>query len=348
MKSYRYTTAIFLLFILNSCVISQNNIVVKEIYQTIRNEDDNVDSPTYWEGTDGEHWIISTCKGTHSLLVDDALTGKNILRIGSKGVEPGKFVRPNGIFAIDSLLFVVERNNHRIQVLTLPDFKTLITFGDSTLIKPYGIFVNKLNDSLYNIYVTDNYETSERKTPPDSLLGKRSHIYELLFSNRKVESKLLKMFGDTSGNGVLRIVESVWADPGNNVLLFSEEDTTQSCLKVYNLKGNYSGKTFGNGLFNGQVEGLALYKCDNGKGLWIVTDQSHEKNKFLFFDRITFEYIGSFSGSNTTNTDGIWLAQKPIQNFEQGLFFAVHNDGNVSAFDFHEILSKLGLENYCE
>ncbi len=349
MKYYIYTILIYLLFFFTSCSNNSfNNVAIKEVYQTIRNEEDNVDSPAFWRKGNDEFWLISTCKGSHSLLVDDASTGKNIKKIGKLGNELGEFSRPNGIFIIDSLLFVVERDNHRIQVLTLPEFQPIATLGDSLLIKPYGIFVNKLDNSLYNIYITDNYETDIGKTPDDSLLNHRVHIYQFSYSNEQSEKKLLKTFGDTLGIGVLHIVESVWGDPENNIILFSEEDTSQSSLKVYDLDGNFLNKTFGEKLFLGQVEGITLYECSNNKGIWIVTDQSHQKNRFLLFDRNSFKYLGSFNGENTTNTDGIWLEQRPFGNFSMGAFFAVNNDGNVSAFDFYEILSKLKLENYCK
>ncbi|KAB2837362.1 MAG: hypothetical protein F9K45_12900 [Melioribacteraceae bacterium] len=72
------------------------------------------------------------------------------------------------------------------------------------------------------------------------------------------------------------------------------------------------------------------------------------ENRFLIFDRITLNYIGAFKGVNTLNTDGIWLAQKPFGKFSRGAFYAVHNDGNVSAFDFGEIADSLKLNLDCK
>jgi len=331
---------IFFVIIIYGCnpKIEEQIIVVKTInekYQTERNENDNVDSPTFWKGADGKAFLISTAKTTDLLVVDDASTGKNLKRVGSSGADLGKFKRPNGIAVVDDFLFVVERDNHRVQVLTLPEFKSIGTFGDSLLKKPYGIYVNKKKTD-YAVYITDNYEFEKDIVPTDSLLGKRVQKYLVKISGNKLAAIFENFIGETNGNGVIRIVESIFGDNENNVLLIAEEDTTRSEVKVYNLNGNYQNKSFGKGIFNGQIEGISLFKEGNG-GFWIITDQSYHENIFHMFERKTFSHIGAFKGPKTTNTDGIWLTQETFENFIEGAFFAVHNDGNVSAFDLSEI-----------
>lgn len=76
---------------------------------------------------------------------------------------------------------------------------------------------------------------------------------------------------------------------------------------------------------------------------WIMADQSHQNNLFHVFVRTTFVYVGSFCAENTTNTDGVWLTQKAFHHFSNGAFYAVHNDGNVSAFDWRTIADSLNL-----
>ena len=55
--------------------------------------------------------------------------------------------RPNGIAVVDDLAFVVERDNHRIQAFTLPDFTSVGTFGASVLRLPYGLVVERAGAS---------------------------------------------------------------------------------------------------------------------------------------------------------------------------------------------------------
>ncbi|MEW6509171.1 MAG: phytase [Bacteroidota bacterium] len=335
--------AIVILFALGSCNTSQQNLKVKlinEKFQTMSIEADNVDSPVFWKGNNGEEWIISTAKGTHQLIIDNAVTGVNIKRIGSAGSGKGQFLRPNGISVVDNLLFVVERDNHRVQVLSLPDFNSLGTFGDSTLIKPYGIYLFKEYEN-YTVFVTDNYEFEKDIIPADSLLGKRVQKFSVTIKDKQIVAAFIGYIGEIKGKGVLRVVESIFGDPENKLLLIAEEDTTQSSIKVYNLNGSYTGKNFGSGIFHGQVEGIALYDGSDGNGFWFITDQSYTKNTFYIFDRKTFELEGAFSGPNTKNTDGIWLTQTPFKNFPGGAFIAVNNDRNVSVFDLNEIMDIL-------
>ncbi len=333
-------TILFILIgFISSCTQTKddNAIIINEVFQTMRDTVDNVDSPAFWQG---ENWIISTAKSTDLLIVDDAETGENIKRVGGEGIE---LSRPNGIFVIDDMAIVVERDNHRIQVFTLPDFNSLGTIGDSLLVKPYGLFVYKEENNNYKMYVTDNYETEDEQIPPDNKLNKRIHIYTFNVSDSLVNWELQKTFGDTTGEGRLQVVESIYGDVEQNRILISEEDMSQSSFKAYDLEGNFTGQVLGKGKFDGQVEGLTLYKCNNSNGFWIVTNQSYDNNLFFIFDRNTFEHLGTFTGPKTTNTDGIWLTQTPYGKFTKGAFFAVHNDGNVSAFDLAEIIDKMEL-----
>jgi 3-phytase len=118
--------------------------------------------------------------------------------------------------------------------------------------------------------------------PPDSELGKRVHQYKFKVEHNKAISRFVKAFGNTTGKGVLRVVESIYGDPANNVLLVAEEDRTNTYVKVYDMQGRFKNETIGEGLFKAQVEGITLFTCGSGKGYWIITDQSITDNIFHF------------------------------------------------------------------
>lgn len=103
--------------------------VVSEAFITALTPADNLDSPASWMTPDGSRWVIATAKGTHALVVFDGDSGKRLRVVGGKGKALGKLDRPNGISVVDDLVFVVERDNRRVQVFSLPDFKTLTAFG---------------------------------------------------------------------------------------------------------------------------------------------------------------------------------------------------------------------------
>lgn len=339
---------VFLLFpflmLLSSCTSHQQTVVtINEVFQTDRDESANIDSPAIWHGPNGEHWILATAKEADGIFIADATNGQHIQIFGSKGQAPGQFNRPNGIFIFDDHAFVVERDNQRVQVLKLPEFSSIGFIGTELLTKPYGLFIYRDAEGINHLFVTDSYETAEGNIPPLSDLDRRIHHYTFTINNNTLDWQMVRMFGDTTAPGALSIVESIWGDPDYGQLLIAEEDTNQNVIKVYDLQGNYSGVTFGQSLFKGQVEGLALYQSGEKHGYWIITDQSHSDNRFHLFTRGDFKHVGSFRGSKTTNTDGIWLTRKSFGNFEMGAFFAVNDDGNVSAFDFKAIAEALGL-----
>lgn len=340
MKNILIISLLVLLF--TSCHSSKektsiSTFEIDEVYQTERNEEDNIDSPAFWKGDSSSNWLISTAKSTNRLLVHNASTGKFIKYVGTKGSKPEQFLRPNGISVIDSFLFVVERDNKRIQVMKLPDFKFVTFIGKNDLIKPYGIYVHKFS-GFYNLFVTDNYETEDEQIPANKYLGKRILNYQVSLDQNTLSSKLINKFGSTRGKGVLKVVESIYGDPINNNLLIAEEKRDETCVKVYSFTGEFK-RSFGDKIFKHQVEGITLFKNGKGGGFWIVTDQDLTYNRFHIFDRVSFKHLGVINPKNTANTDGIWLTQQKFYGFPKGAFFAVNNDGNVSAFDLRTIVN---------
>lgn len=340
-----YTKHIFLLciaaifFLIAGCAenANENNLhEITEVYQTSPDANKNVDSPAFWHNGE-ENITIVTAKSSHQLLVYNAIDGSFIREIGKKGTGPLEFSRPNGITVMDNFVFVVERDNKRIQVLDLPGMKFIGFVTDSMLIKPYGISVIRSGKGGYTLFVTDNYEVND-SVPPDSLLGRRIHKYTVQIENDSLTFIPVKTFGAVNGEGVLRIVESIYADTVTNSLLIAEEDTDNSVVKVYDLDGNYKNISFGKGIFKFQVEGIALYEKDPENGFWIVTDQDRGSNRFQIFDRNTFKYITGFYSGKTQNTDGICLTQHPFGKFNEGAFFAINDDRSLSAFDLSEII----------
>src|SRR3546814_4990331 len=79
------------------------------------------------------------------------------------GAGEGEFDRPNGVAVVDELLFVVERDNRRVQVLRLPGFSHVASFGNDEFEKPYGIWVNRTGNG-YEVYVTDAYMADRKST----------------------------------------------------------------------------------------------------------------------------------------------------------------------------------------
>ncbi|MBD3182873.1 hypothetical protein GF312_11320 [Candidatus Poribacteria bacterium] len=89
---------------------------------------------------------------------------------------------------------------------------------------------------------------------------------------------------------------------------------------------------------------ISMIKTGEKSGYWVVTDQDENDNRFLVFDRTSFDFIGAFRCQSVQNTDGITISQTPFGQFPTGLFFAVHNDGGVGAVNLQTIKQNIRLQ----
>lgn len=319
-------------------------VTLDEAWVSKLTPEDNVDSVAFWQGA-GENLVVATTKETHQLMVYDAGSGELLRRIGQKGPAPGQFSRPNGIMIVDDLAFVTERDNHRVQVLRLPGLESLGSLGEEQLRRPYGLTLFPAKGG-YELYVTDNYETAEGGIPPLKELGQRVVHFRVVISGRELSAKHVRSFGETSGPGALRKVETLLADPERKRLWIADELKGQQRFKVYSLKGDFLDEEVGIGHFLYEPEGLALWKCGK-KGYWIATDQGPDRSYFRVYDRRSSRLLGTFIGKLTANTDGVGLTQEKTSRFPAGAFYAVHDDQAVAAFDWRDIAKALGLEESC-
>ena len=331
--------------------------VLKEAFQTDRDLDLNVDSPAVWHGPDGDI-LFATAKEGDEILQFDAATGDVLRSLGRSGTGEMEFDRPNGIWVIDDLLLVVERDNARVQVIHLPEltFAGFITHED--LRYPYGLSVHAAEAEsgwMYELYVTDNYNPALEGYPAEEQLDERVHHFRFSVEDEGdgvkdglVLFESVSLFGDIAGEGMLLKVESILADPAAGRLFIADEAYASRDVKIYSLEGEFTGETISNRYFSSEPEGLALYDCGDGSGYLLMTDQhKSEENKYVVLDRQTLSYLGAFRGEITRNTDGIWLTQHAFGPFEMGAFYAVHDDGSVTAFDWAEIARVLGLDKDC-
>ena len=323
--------------------------VVQERWISAWNIVSNLDSPALWRGPE-EIWVVSTAKGTHDLWVHDATDGTLLHRVGGRGDGPGRFDYPNGIAIVGDLLLVVERDSHRVQMLSLPDFRSMGSFGADELIRPYGIALFSRDDGTLAVFVTDSYGIELNVPGLASLTGDFTRrVKELrlqLGSDGVPEASFVQAFGQGEGPGALRVVESIQVDEEHGVLLIADELNLE--LELYDLEGEYLDRTVGAGLYRyGEPEGIALYRC-GPDGYWILTDQGKSRSVFHVLDRQTFQHLGSFAGRITANTDGVWLDQGEVPGLGRGILLASHLDGGVAAFAWDDIGTALGLRTGCE
>ena len=326
---------------------------VAEAFVTALTPADNIDSPAAWRAPDGTTWLLATAKEGERLVIYDGDSGATLRTHGSAGNSAGQFRRANGIFVSGNFVFVVERDNRRVQVLELPSLRTLGMFGDAELVQPYGLWLQPQGEGRFDLLVTDAYMAGEDAkgddiTPPLAQLDHRVHRYAVGIDANGASARHVGAFGDTTEAGAIRIPESLWGDPAHDRLLIAEEDTvTGTAVREYDIAGKFRGRTIGLGTFKAQAEGIALWSCPNGSGYWLATDQFKDHSLFHVYDRVSLEHLGAFAGNTVSNTDGVWLQQAATTRFPDGVFYAVHDDQAVGAFDWRDIAGKLGLRTNC-
>ena len=324
------------------------HVVVKEAFVTASTPEENIDSPASWL-QDGKRMLVASAKAADQLVVYDGDTGQRLRTVGGTGTALGQLQRPNGVATIDDrYLFVVERDNHRVQMFQLPDFTPLLAFGADALQQPYGLWVQPKGEG-YEVLVSDAYMAGEDAQgediiPPLAQLDRRFRRYELTQAGGKWTARDAGAFGDTGAAGAIRVPESLFGDAANNRLLVAEEDVpTGTLLREYDLQGRYLGRDVGKGQYVAQAEGIALMRCADGSGWWVASDQFADRTVFHLFDRRSLAHVGSFAGEVTGLTDGVWLDERGDARFPQGVLYASHLDLGVAAFDWRDIAAALEL-----
>jgi 3-phytase len=326
-------------------------VTIRERYVSAETPDEELDSLATWTAEDGLTWLIASGKSSHRLAVYDAEDGTRLREFGAEGAGPGQFDRPNGVAVHGDMLFVVERDNHRVQVLGLPDFNVVGTFGEKELRSPYGLWVNETEPGELEVYVTDSFMYGKKfdEVPPWAELDQRVRRYRVQFDQAgRLRANYGGSFGDTREASALRMVESIAGDRANDRLLVADEDRRhESTLREYSFSGKYTGRSLPQDSFGAEAEGVALWSCPGGGGYWIAVDQLAPLTLFHLFDRVTLEPRGTFQGATTAHTDGVALHAAAMPRFPGGALFAVHDDKAVAAFDLRDVAEALHLPQDC-
>lgn len=107
---------------------------------------------------------------------------------------------------------------------------------------------------------------------------------------------------------------------------------------------------FGENVFRKDAEGILIYTCmsddmaDNGSGFIVVSDQIGAQNEFEFFDRESWEHLGTLKIEGVSNTDGIASFQNPLPDYPLGVFVAINDDSTTVGVSWENIFKATGIE----
>jgi len=292
-----------------------------------------LDTPAVWVAPDpAQSLLLVTDKTQDWVEIHSATTNTYLGRLGGSGTGIGRLSRPNAVtvaYAVPTtagprdVLFVVERDNHRVAAYYLPYGLSLGSIGETELHEPMGIAVH-WDGAQPQIWVTEMGTTPQRVVvfdvvpSPTGLTGVQRFAFNVPASS---------------------VLESIAVDAANGRVIVSDEGSFD--VMVFDMQGTFLQR-FGTGRFFDDPEGIAIYDTGNGTGYVIVTDQVASPTTWEVFDRQSLNFILQFNGP-TKGTDGIALVQQALPNFPQGSFFAVHEDRAVHAYDWSAIGAATGL-----
>lgn len=285
---------------------------------------------------DGSVRLFATCKKAHRIDVFDAATGKFLKSFGTPGSGPGRLNRPNGIVAVRfppapnaqaarHAVMVIERDGARVQAFWADTFAPAGSFGSDLLVRPYGGAVHYGPEGI-TLYVTD------AKAPNDECVLE----YRIDRNGEQVTARFVRRIGDSGGDGVVELPESIAVDAKLDRLLICDEENND--VKVYTRAGQFNGSVFAVGLIDGDPEGIEIVEGLGREGVVILTGQEDEITNWFVFDRRDYALLGAFTGRDKiANTDGICVHPAPFGPFTGGALFAVNDDADIHAFDLADI-----------
>jgi hypothetical protein len=287
----------------------------------------NIDTIEFWKAPDStETLMFVTAKNNHVVEVwQYPFEGNELTPLTHSTFSSGQV---NGL-AIDQdadLLYVsIGHASNTVSVFSLPDLTFQFSFIESSvnLQSEPNLAILKLTNGNKNIYVSADFPV---------------YVYDA------EDGSYIDQFNPTKG------LETMAPDNFYQRLYIPDEND-RTGVYVYNPDGStYTDNgpnVFGTTKFNADAEGIIVYNyplndpVDIGNGFIVVADQVVSRTDFEFFDRITWDHLGTLRMTGVANTDGIASYPYPLPGYPLGVFAAIDNDQSVAIVGWDKIFNEI-------
>jgi hypothetical protein len=287
----------------------------------------NIDSIEFWKAPDSSQTLMFVTAKNNQLV--------EIWKYPFVGNEQTPLTHStfnnsqvNGI-AIDqdiNLLYIsISSPSSTISVFSLPDLTFVKNFnrnGADYKSEP-NLTILKLSNGTKSIYVSMDY---------------------MVDIHNEETGEFISTFTPEKG------LETMAAD-GYYQRIYIPDENGRTGVYVYKPNGDIytdnGSNDFGGEVFGADAEGILVYTCplnnpvDNGEGFIIVSDQRTDKSDFEFFDRVTWEHLGTLNITGVSNTDGIASYPYPLPDYPLGVFAALNNDTTVVLVGWDKIFDEI-------
>lgn len=293
----------------------------------LNGEGQNVDSIEFWKAPDSSQTLMFVTAKDNQLVEVWKYPFKNNEQtpLTNSTFENSQV---NGI-AIDQdsdLLYIsIGSPSSTISVFTLPDLTFVKNFNKSgaNYQSEPNLTILKLANGTKYIYVSMDYSVD---------------------IHNESTGDFISSFTPEKG------LETMAADDYYQRIYIPDENN-RTGVYVYNPDGSAytdnGSNNFGSDVFEADAEGIIVYTCplnnpvDNGDGFIVVSDQRTSQSDFEFFDRVTWEHLGTLNITGVSNTDGIASYPYPLPDYPLGVFAAQNNDATVVLVGWDKIFEKI-------
>ena len=309
------------------CELPQFGVIYVDPDLQVNGAGQNVDTIEFWNAPDSsETLMFVTAKGNHLVEVwKYPFEGNELTPLRHSTFNSGQV---NGV-VIDQqedLLYVsIGSSSNTVSVFSLPDLNFVMNFNKSSAdyhSEPNLALLN-LSNGNKNVYVSADFT---------------------VYIHDAVTGSYIDEFVPTQG------LETMASDCYYQRIYIPDENN-RTGIYVYNPDGtaytDNGSNVFGTSQFNADAEGIIVYICplnnpvDQGKGFIVVSDQRSSQTDFEFFDRVTWDHLGTLRMNGVSNTDGIASYPYPLPNYPMGVFAALDNDQSVAIVGWDKIFEEI-------